>query len=154
MRVTIRDAAMLLGTTEAKIYDWVESGDLPAYKINDQYRISRSELLEWATARKLAVSPELFHEAEDEDRIPTVSAGLRRGGVIRGIGGNTREEVLAEIVKKLPLTDEGERVMLLDMLLARESLGTTGVGDGIAIPHVRRAFARMRDIPGLQPEVE
>ncbi|HTZ32566.1 MAG TPA: carboxymuconolactone decarboxylase family protein [Methylomirabilota bacterium] len=28
------------------------------------------------------------------------------------------------------------------------------VGGSIAIPHVRRAFARMRNIPGLQPEVE
>jgi len=28
------------------------------------------------------------------------------------------------------------------------------VGGSITIPHVRRAFARMRDIPGLQPEVK
>ncbi len=28
------------------------------------------------------------------------------------------------------------------------------VGGSIAIPHVRRAFARMREIQGLEPEVE
>ena len=28
------------------------------------------------------------------------------------------------------------------------------VGGSIAIPHVRRAFARMRDIQGLQPDVK
>jgi len=28
------------------------------------------------------------------------------------------------------------------------------VGGSITIPHVRRAFARMREVPGLQPEVE
>lgn len=28
------------------------------------------------------------------------------------------------------------------------------VGGSIAIPHVRRAFARMREVPGLQPEVK
>ena len=28
------------------------------------------------------------------------------------------------------------------------------VGGSITIPHVRRAFARMRDIPGLQPGVK
>ena len=28
------------------------------------------------------------------------------------------------------------------------------VSGSIAIPHVRRAFAKMRDIPGLQPEVK
>jgi PTS system nitrogen regulatory IIA component len=30
-----------------------------------------------------------------------------------------------------------DRDLLLDVILARESLGSTGVGDGIAIPHVR-----------------
>ena len=28
------------------------------------------------------------------------------------------------------------------------------VGGSITVPHVRRAFARMREVPGLQPEVE
>jgi ribonuclease HI len=28
------------------------------------------------------------------------------------------------------------------------------VGGSITVPHVRRAFARMREIPGLQPEVK
>jgi ribonuclease HI len=28
------------------------------------------------------------------------------------------------------------------------------VGGSITIPHVRRAFARMREVPGLQPEVK
>jgi len=29
MRVTVRDAAMLLSISEEQIYDWIESGDLP-----------------------------------------------------------------------------------------------------------------------------
>jgi PTS system nitrogen regulatory IIA component len=37
----------------------------------------------------------------------------------------------------MPLTDAAERELLLDVMLAREALGSTGVGDGIAIPHVR-----------------
>ena len=28
------------------------------------------------------------------------------------------------------------------------------VGGSITVPHVRRAFARMREVPGLRPEVE
>jgi PTS system nitrogen regulatory IIA component len=33
--------------------------------------------------------------------------------------------------------DSAERGLVCDFLLAREALGSTGVGDGIAIPHVR-----------------
>jgi PTS system nitrogen regulatory IIA component len=35
------------------------------------------------------------------------------------------------------LPEEVDREYLYQMLLARETLGSTGVGDGIAIPHVR-----------------
>jgi PTS system nitrogen regulatory IIA component len=45
--------------------------------------------------------------------------------------------VLRAIVKRIPLADEADRELLLDVMLAREALGSTGVGDGIAIPHVR-----------------
>lgn len=159
MRVTIRDAAELLRTSDEQIYEWIESGDLPAYKINDQYGINRSELLEWATARKLAVSPELFQDVNDEDQIPTVAASLRRGGVFHGVGGETREDALRNVVKVLHLNDDFEREMLLQLLLARESLGSTGVGDGIAIPHVRNPIVLSTEEPLLslcfiQPPVD
>lgn len=149
MRVTIRDAAALLSTSEQKIYDWIESGDLPAYKINEQYRINRSELLEWATTRKLAVAPELFHDAEDEDHIPAIAASLSLGGVFHGIKGETRDDVFRNVVQVLRLGDESEREMLLELLLAREASGTTTIGDGIAIPHVRNPIVLTIDEPSI-----
>jgi PTS system nitrogen regulatory IIA component len=41
------------------------------------------------------------------------------------------------MVSLLSVPDEDDRVSLLAMLLTREQLASTGVGDGIAIPHVR-----------------
>lgn len=149
MRVTVREAAKLLNTTEEQIYDWIEEKNLPAYKMNDQYRINRSELLEWATEKKISVAPVLFQQAEDEDNIPGVAECLRRGGVHPAIAGTTREEVLRSALQALQLADEEEGEMLLQMLLARESLGTTSVGDGIAIPHVRNPVVLSTDEPLL-----
>ena len=159
MSVTVRDAATLLNASEEQIYEWIESGNLPAHKISDQYRISRSELLEWATARKLVITPALFQEGDDDDYIPTVSESLKRGGVFHSIGGASREEVLRNVVQVLPLSDDFERDMLLQMLLARESLGSTGIGDGIAIPHVRNPIVLAADEPllslcFLQPPID
>ena len=149
MRVTVRDAAALLNATEKKVYDWIESGDLPAHRIDEQYRINRSELLEWATARNLPVAPALFHEAEEDERIPSVAESLERGGVFFDVGGTTREEALRSIMALLKLDDEGDRETLLQLLLARDASAAVPVGDGIAIPHVRNPIALSRDEPSL-----
>ena len=149
MRVTVREAATLLDTSEAKVYAWIESGDLPAYRINDQYRINRSELLEWATGHDLHVAPALFHEAEEDERIPSVAESLERGGVHHDVPGATRDEALRSIIALLRLDDEGDRETLLRILLARDSEAVAPVGDGIAIPHVRNPIALSTDEPSL-----
>jgi PTS system nitrogen regulatory IIA component len=149
MRVTVREAATLLNTFEAKVYAWIESGELPAYRINDQYRINRSELLEWATDHHLQVAPALFHEAEEDERIPSVAESLERGGVYHDVAGATREEALRSIIALLRLDDDGDRETLLHILLARDSEAVAPVGDGIAIPHVRNPIALSTDEPSL-----
>ena len=44
MQLNVRDAAELLFVSEKTIYRWVKQNELPAYKINGQYRFSRAEL--------------------------------------------------------------------------------------------------------------
>lgn len=149
MRVTVREAAALLNASEPKVYDWIESGDLPAYRIADHYRINRSELLEWATRRNIPVAPALFHEAEEDERIPSVSESLERGGVFHDVAGATREEVLRAVVALLRVEEEGDRETLLNVLLARDAGAVVAVGDGIAIPHVRDPIALAAGEPSL-----
>lgn len=50
--------------------------------------------------------------------------------------GGSKDEILAELVGLLRL-DERSTDTLLRMLQRRETLGSTGVGRGIAIPHCR-----------------
>ncbi len=149
MRVTVREAAALLNAPETQVYAWIESGDLPAHRINDQFRINRSELLEWATGRNISVAPALFHEDEEDERIPSVAESLERGGVFHDVAGATRLEVLRSIIGLLKLEDEGDRETLLQLLLARDAAAVVPVGDGIAIPHVRNPIALATDDPSL-----
>jgi PTS system nitrogen regulatory IIA component len=137
MRLTVREVASLLNSPEATVYRWIESGELPAYRIQDQYRINRSELLEWATARKIPVAPELFHETNGDSHIPSASECIARGGVFSDVQGTTRSEVLREAVRHLGLS-ENDGELLLQVLLARGAAATVTVGNGIAIPHVRK----------------
>ncbi len=148
MRLTVREVATLLNSPEETVYRWIESGEMPAYRIHDQYRINRSELLEWATAMRIPVAPELFRETDDADHIPSVSECLSRGGVFHDVPGATRSEALSEIVRHLPL-GEGDRELLRELLLARGAAATVAVGGGIAIPHVRKPIVLAEDEPLL-----
>lgn len=138
MKLTVRDAAHLLNVTDKTVYRWIKQGVIPAYQINDQYRFNRAELLEWATSRKINVSPEIFEEPEGgETPPPSLSEGLRAGGVHYRVGGTDKPSVLQAVVDLMKLPDEVDRNFLYQVLLAREALGSTGIGEGIAIPHVR-----------------
>jgi len=132
VKLTISEAASLLGSPEERVYGWIEEAKLPAQKIRGQYRINRSELLEWATEHNIGVAPRAFSEG----RSPSLAEALRAGGVHHRIGGADMATIIRNIVELLPLPDSADREMLLQILLARHSLGVTPVGDGIAIPHV------------------
>ena len=56
--------------------------------------------------------------------------------VVLDLVGETKDEVLEELVTKLALTDEAH-LAVRRVLDEREAKGSTGVGHGIAIPHAR-----------------
>jgi mannitol/fructose-specific phosphotransferase system IIA component (Ntr-type) len=52
------------------------------------------------------------------------------------LNSTTKDDVLKELVTLLKLDDKAQ-AMLIKMLKRRETLGSTGIGQGIAIPHCR-----------------
>jgi nitrogen PTS system EIIA component len=138
MNLSVRDAASLLKVSEKTIYRWIQQQVVPAYRVQEQYRFNRAELLEWATSRRLNVSSEIFLEPEAEGLpIPSLVAALEAGGVHYRVSGSDKAGALREVVQLLRLPDEVDREFLLRVLLAREAIAPTAIGDGIAIPHVR-----------------
>jgi PTS system nitrogen regulatory IIA component len=140
LNLSVRDIGRLLGVPEETVYRWLKEGAIPAYRIQDQYRFDRAEILEWATAKGLALSPRLFDEPVPGGATPTqgrLAAALAAGGIHYDVGGEDRPSALRSVVDLLPLPPEADRGFLLEMLLAREELGSTALGRGIAIPHPR-----------------
>jgi PTS system nitrogen regulatory IIA component len=135
MKLGVREAARLLSVSESEVYHWVEDGDIPFIVVNHHPLFNREELLEWATARHMPLSVELF--ADDEGRPPLLADALAAGGVHHGVAGTDVVSCLRGIVACLPIEDDGDREMVLEIMRAREAQASTGVGRGIAIPHVR-----------------
>jgi PTS system nitrogen regulatory IIA component len=137
MQLKTRDAARLLGVSETTVQRWVRSGELDATRVNDQYRLNRIDLLEFAASRKLAISPDLLSELEQPQSLPTLAEAMRAGGVHRCVSGADKASILRAVVERLPLLRGADRELLHRLLLAREALGSTAFGNGIAIPHPR-----------------
>ncbi len=137
MQLTTRDAARLLGVSESTIHRWLKSGELNATLVNDQYRFNRFDLLEFAASRKMDISPDLLAELETQASLPSLADAIRAGGVHRGVGGIDKAGVLREVVERLPLPPPANKDLLHRVLLAREALGSTALGNGIALPHPR-----------------
>ena len=134
MQLTVRDAARLLNLSERALMEHVEKGEIPSQCVKGRHFLHREELVEWATARGFAVA--LPAGAADE-RMPALSEALAAGGIIHGLPGRDKDGVLRHLVESMPLPADVDPDFLHSVLMAREALGSTAVGDGVAIPHPR-----------------
>jgi nitrogen PTS system EIIA component len=137
MDLKVRDVARLLNVAEETVYRWARKGSLPAHRLHDQYLFNRVELQEWAAVHKYRVSPELFASDDSAQEAPDLLSALKRGGITRDLPGETREEALSAMTRLPGIPARLNRELLLQLLRARETLASTSIGDGIAIPHPR-----------------
>ena len=145
MQLGVKDAARLLEVPEKTIYLWIEEGKLPANRVSDQYRFNRAELLEWATAQKVRVSPDIYQEVDEG--LPTLWEALAAGGVHGVIRVQDKAAALQAMVGLMRLPEDVDRGFLLEMLVSREAHASTGIGEGVAMPHVRNPMVLPVDRP-------
>lgn len=138
MQLTVREAASYLRVDEATVRRWILRRGLPVHRVNERLHLNAIELWQWATENGIPVSRTLLEQARRQpEQVPPLSELLSAGGIHHDVGGRDKASVLREIVARLPLPGEIDREFLATTLEAREAMGSTGIGDGIAIPHVR-----------------
>jgi PTS system nitrogen regulatory IIA component len=149
MQLDLRDAARFLGVDESTLYKWVRRGDVRARLVHEQYRLDRVDLLEFAATHGIPVAPDVLADPRDDQPMPSLAEAVRNGGVHRDVPGTDKASVLAAIVGRLPVPPDLDRDFLYQMLLAREQLGSTGFGNGIAIPHPRNPIVLRVSVPAV-----
>src|SRR5437773_7661702 len=98
MQLGVREVSKLLNVSEKTVYRWIGQGVLPAYRVNEQYRFNRAELLEWATSRRMNVAAEMFDEPESNTTpIPGLVESLQAGGIFYRLGGSDKASVLRAV---------------------------------------------------------
>lgn len=135
--IDIPEAAQSLGVSEHALERWIRQGLIPYQWINDKIVFRKSRLKEWADSHNMAwtETPPLQVVASPESF--SLTAAIRRGGVCAGIKGENVERVLESAMKAIQFPEEIDRRLLLKRLLERETLASTGIGNGAAVPHPR-----------------
>lgn len=147
MDLRISDVADLFGVSEATIQRWVQGNTIPFYRLSDEYRFNREEIESWMLStlkNDQSDSLKLSFGMGEEDSIhPGVwqryglYRAIHKGDVLTDVEASTKQEliekVMGEVGCKLSIDAEGVATMLLD----REKLMSTGLNNGVAIPHTR-----------------
>ena len=138
MQITVRQAASYFGVEEATVRRWIAERELPVHRVSERLHMNAIEVWEWAVSHGVPVSRSLLDEAQRKpEKVAPLAQLLRAGGIHRDLEGADKGGTLRNIVSRLNLPRDVDREHLLAILEAREAMGSTGIGDGIAIPHVR-----------------
>jgi nitrogen PTS system EIIA component len=136
MQLDVHSAALALKVPLSTIFRWIDQKKLPATGVDGHYRFGRAELLEWATNNHLDVSYDALADDCQREHLLLAEA-LEAGGLFYDVPGTDKNEVLRSVTAQIPVPADCDRETLLQLFLARESIGSTAVGQGVAIPHPR-----------------
>ena len=124
----------MLNFSERAVQARIEKGEIPSRCVNGRHLLNRDELIEWATEHGVSVA---LPAGNGMERLPALSEALEAGGIVHGNPGRDKDSVLRHLVESMPLPADVDPDFLHSVLLAREALGSTAVGEGVAVPHPR-----------------
>lgn len=130
--MTIEEVAAYLRVSDRTVYDWAQKGEIPGGKLGTTWRFKRADIEAWVNDR-------LSGGTKRSTAVPvaTASAVLSPERVILQDTAD-KQQVLAKLVDLLSETPfVKKRDELMNGILAREKLMSTGIGFGVGVPHVR-----------------
>lgn len=133
MDLSKKDVADLLQVGEATIDSWVETGDLPHYELQGKIYFSKIEIENWIEHNHNL--PELV-EAKGFSHFNLFRA-VYKGGVIIDDQSRSKDQLIEYVMDQKAADLDLDAGVFTDLLLDREALMPTAIGNGVAIPHAR-----------------
>jgi len=135
VNMSTEDVAKLLDLPLVTIQRWDHQGKIPSKLINHKKCFNRKEILQWAKDHDFNVKTQ--NKTDDNSTYQILEPAIKRSGIYYDVPGEDIIEVFETIISQLPFLEKADRKMILNELLNREELASTGIGNGIAIPHTR-----------------
>jgi PTS system nitrogen regulatory IIA component len=138
MQLSIEKIAHALELPKGKIERWIRQGRIPLVRQDNTCTFDQQALERWASQHNLAFRP-------DEPQMPkcvsshenSLTAALQNGGIHYDVAGAQAREVFQSVVDGIDCIPAANKTLLVEKLIEREALASTGIGKGVAIPHPR-----------------
>ena len=158
MKQSLTEIASQLGLNLDTLERWIRQGKIPVSKQGRMGIYSASELNRWAE-KQMRLNP--CHVVDASENEPTGRNGkkgddaperilltaLRRGGLFYGIDGDKKTDILKAAVDRIPEFPGKDADTIFQQLMEREDLTSTGIGQGVAIPHPRNPIGDSLEAP-------
>ena len=135
MELNAKEVANLLGLAEREVRERAHAGKLPHFDLQGQLRFNRQAILEWALQRDHPLN--LGIGEMELAGLPSIQELFAPDRFYYDVPGDTFAEALQSALDAFVLPPEADKELIYDLLISREKLMTTAVGDGLAIPHLR-----------------
>ena len=135
MELNATEVANLLGLSEQEVRERAHAGKLPHLDVQGRLRFNRQAILEWALRRDHPLN--LGIGEMELAGLPSITELFAPDRFYYDVPGGTFAEVLRAALDVFVLPPEADKELIYDLLISREKLMTTAVGDGLAIPHLR-----------------
>ncbi|WP_319404655.1 PTS sugar transporter subunit IIA [uncultured Desulfosarcina sp.] len=148
MKLPIKTAAEALNLPVSTIERWIRQGRIPIQRSGTDVVFSHAALEKWAATHNLPFSPN-GDPADDHlpEALESLVLAMQRGKVCHRVAGDDAAAALRSAVDCIDFLAEDIREELLVKLMERERLASTGIGNGIAIPHPRDPLSRPPETP-------
>lgn len=151
MNLELKDVAKSLSLPVGTIERWIRQGRIPIKSRGNECVFDEDALKRWAKSHNLSfIPPEKEGNTPDDTNETTLSnlaSSMKRGYVIKDISGQTAETIFTDVSDRLPGVSDKDKDELIERLLQREEMVSTGIGKGIAIPHPRSPLPHMFESP-------
>ncbi len=138
MKLPIEQIAAALDLPRRKIERWIRQGRIPLNRRGDACTFDREALERWAEQHHLQFCPDSERRASiGQPPADSLVSALDRGGIHYDIEGQQVADIIRATVDRLTEIAPEVKPDLVDKLIERENLTSTGLGNGIAVPHPR-----------------
>lgn len=132
--LTMNEVADYLRVSHRTVSNWAQNGEIPCGKLGGSWRFRKSDIDRWLDGKFAQ------ERGQGQSNAPMATETLAPERVLF-LESPTKKEVLTSLIGCLAETPHISRGELASAVFHREELMSTGIGLGIAIPHVR--------LPGL-----
>ena len=140
--MSLQEVAQELRVSEKTVRRMLWRGELRGIRVGGQWRFPIENLAGLFPASVACA------KTRARPQVMPLHKLIKVGGIHYRITGETPHDVLLDVVREIPCVPNAARPVLFKALWERESLCSTGIGNGIAVPHpVVPMWAPRKDIP-------